>query len=149
MPTDDPVIDDLTLRMVRALREATAPNYSFCGFHECVCGALSDSTDRILPNGWMTNTLCVHYLAYHRGEIPARDLDAVSELPLGTAIPTSHELHGPMVRYADGTKIIRPIDGPRERYDRPKSSNPLNARHPRAQLLTRTSRVDSAHHNLA
>src|SRR5262245_38833062 len=122
MPTENPVIDDLTLRMVRALREASKPDYTFCGFHECVCGALSDSTDRILPNGGMTNTLCVHYLAYHRGEVPAGDLDAVSELPLGTDIPTSDELHGPTVSFscADGTKIIRPIDGPRERYDRPK-----------------------------
>ena len=120
MPTENPIIDDLTLRMVRAFREATLPGYTFCGFHECVCGALSGSTDRILPNSWTTNTLCVHYLAYHRSEIPARDLDAVSERPLGTATPTSHELHGPIEIDADGTKIIRPIDGPRERYDRPK-----------------------------
>jgi hypothetical protein len=119
LPTEEPVIDDLTLRMIGALRKATQPDYAYCGLHNCVCGALSDSTDRILVNGWITNTLCVHYLAYHRAEVPASDLDAVSELPLDMEGPSSNELHGPEVRYLNGTKFIRPIDGPRERYDRP------------------------------
>jgi hypothetical protein len=117
MATGDPVIDDLTLRMVRALRQATFHRYHGHGFHRCLYGALSDARERVLPNGWITNTLCVHYLAYHRSEVPAGHLAAVSELPLGIEIPTSDELHGPEEHGDDG-KIIRPIDGPRERYDK-------------------------------
>lgn len=119
MPTEAPVIDELTMRMVVALRKATRPNYVYCGFHTCICGAHSGAWDAILPNGWMTNTLCVHYLAYHRAEVPASDLDAVSALPPVTEAPTSKELHGPELYDSAGNKIIRCIDRLRERYDRP------------------------------
>lgn len=119
MPTDEPVIDDLTMRMVGALRKATRPNYFFCGFHTCICGAISGPQDAILPNGWVTNTLCVHYLAYHRAEVPAAGLDAVSALPLDVELPSSDELHGPKFHDKAGNKI-RAIDRLRERYDKLK-----------------------------
>jgi hypothetical protein len=35
MPTAEPVIDALTMKMVGALRKATRPNYFYCGFHTC------------------------------------------------------------------------------------------------------------------
>jgi hypothetical protein len=120
MPTEEPVIDDLTLRMVGALRSARSPSYGYCGLHSCVRGALSDSSDRILPNGWMTNTLCVHYLAYHRTELPEKDRDAVGTLPPDKQAPTSFDLHGPELYNSDNTRVDRPIDAQRDRYERPK-----------------------------
>src|SRR5262245_16978812 len=57
LPLDEPVIDDLTMKMVGALRKATLPHVRFVGFHLCVCGAASDSADRIFPNGWITYPL--------------------------------------------------------------------------------------------
>jgi hypothetical protein len=95
MPTDEPVIDELTMRMAAALRKATQPtNYFQLGLHTCVCGALSEAQDAILENGLRTNTLCVHYLAYHRSEVPEADIEMVRALPSEFATPHSWELHG-------------------------------------------------------
>ncbi|MGH7304021.1 MAG: hypothetical protein ACRELZ_12065 [Candidatus Rokuibacteriota bacterium] len=86
-PTDEPVIDELTMRMAAALRKATEPDYFQLGFHTCVCGAISEAQDALLANGWTTNTLCVHYLAYHRLEVPEADLGMVRALPPEFEIP--------------------------------------------------------------
>lgn len=94
-----PLIDDVTLRMVTALRRGKKPGYSYCGFHACICGAHSGTTDVILSNAWVTNTLCVHYLAYHRAEVPVRELDAVRSLPPGAESPTDRELMVPALRH--------------------------------------------------
>jgi len=93
-PSEEPIIDGLTMKMVAALRKATLPHRQSLGFHTCVCGAKSDSTDFILPNGLRTNSLCVHYLAYHRAEIEDGELWAVDGLADGFEYPNSHELHG-------------------------------------------------------
>lgn len=98
LPADEPLIDELTMRMTSALRRARVPDYRYLGIHVCICGARSDSTDRILPNGTGTNTLCVHYLAYHRAEVPAAELDAVRRLPAGAEVPTPYELGAPAYR---------------------------------------------------
>ena len=93
-PTAEPLIDELTMRMTSALRNARVPAYQFLGVHACICGAVSDSTNRILANGAVTNTLCVHYLAYHRPEVPAAELDAVRRLPGDGDVPSPEELDG-------------------------------------------------------
>jgi len=120
-PSEEPIIDELTMKMVAALRKATLPNRRSLSFHTCVCGAMSDSTDFILPNGLCTNSLCVHYLAYHRGEVEAGELWAVEGLSDGSEYPSSHELHGWSVPTHDtrGRRVraAREIDRRRERYD--------------------------------
>jgi len=40
--------------MTSALRQASVPDYRFCGVHVCICGAVSDSTNRFLANGAVT-----------------------------------------------------------------------------------------------
>ena len=97
-PTDEPLIDELTMRMTSALRQARVPEERFCGVHFCICGAVSDSTNRVLANGAVTNTLCVHYLAYHRTEVPTAELDAVWKLPASAAVPSHAELGAPEYR---------------------------------------------------
>jgi hypothetical protein len=59
---------------------------------------VSDSTSRVLPNGSVTNTLCVHYLAYHRGEVPAAELDTVWQFPASADVPSPAELGAPEYR---------------------------------------------------
>lgn len=98
LPTDEPLIDELTMRMTSALRQASVPDYRFCGVHVCICGAVSDSTNRVLANGAVTNTLSVHYLAYHRAEVPAAELDAVWQLPASADVPSPAELGAPEYR---------------------------------------------------
>lgn len=103
--SDQAVLDELTLRMVAALRQGTMPSdRMWCGVHTCVCGARSANRDVTLPNGWVTNTLCVHYLAYHRSEVPPRHLRDVRELPLGHDWPTDRELVVPELRSRAGLR---------------------------------------------
>ena len=59
----------------------------------CVCGATSGSHDVVLPKH-ITNTLCLHYVAHHRGEVPLDQLREVAELGLGEAEPTRAECAG-------------------------------------------------------
>lgn len=89
-----PLIDDLTRRMAAAHRVAERSPYCFAGVHRCVCGALSKSFDLILPNGEKTNSLCVHYLAHHRQEVPSDQLARVAGLNYGEADPSEVELRG-------------------------------------------------------
>jgi hypothetical protein len=92
--TKRPVIDLHTRRMTAALRAATPPKLVFCGWHTCICGALSSDHDSVLPGGEETNSLCVHYLAHHRSEVPAEQLERVLRLPVGEADPSKLELRG-------------------------------------------------------
>jgi len=93
--SDEPLIDEATRKMVAALRLAL-PSPSYRGFHECACGARSSNCDYKLPNGEMTNSLSVHYLAYHRDEISDEHLSKVLELKFGEAEPTIEEMRAGM-----------------------------------------------------
>lgn len=79
--SEKPVIDPLTRKMTAMLRKAVRPPFGFGGRYVCTCGAQSDSADRILPGDRVTNTLCVHYLAHHREEVPPEQLALVEALP--------------------------------------------------------------------
>ena len=89
-----PVIDELTRKMTAAYRQSMR-GPAFRGIHTCACGAHSDNCEHILPNGVETNSLCMHYLAYHRDEIPAEQIDKVRQLTYGEAEPTAQELAAP------------------------------------------------------
>jgi hypothetical protein len=73
-PSEKPIVDNLTRKVAGVYRESHEPDFVYCGFHECSCGALSDSTDHLLPDGTVTNSLCVHYVAYHRHEVPETEV---------------------------------------------------------------------------
>jgi hypothetical protein len=76
----EPVQDELSASMREAMEHARRPNYRYFGYHLCVCGAKSDSTDWILHTGQITNSLAVHYLEYHREEVPPRELEKVRKV---------------------------------------------------------------------
>jgi hypothetical protein len=92
--TATPVVDGITRRLCAACRKATECAWAN-GYHECFCGALSSSSNYRLPNGECTNSLCVHYVAHHRAEVPAAQLARVGALAEGEASPTEGELQGP------------------------------------------------------
>lgn len=87
--TDEPVNDGLTAKMAAAFA-----NYKtgvlgptgfmegglYRGFHRCVCGEYSSTEDYLLPSGFVTNSLCIHYLRWHRNEVPQSELDKVASL---------------------------------------------------------------------
>jgi hypothetical protein len=93
---DEPIIDELTQTMAAAFRQATPKSIRYRGIHTCACGANSANYDVVLRNGEETNTLCVHYLAYHRDEVPQEQLERVAALVVDElAIPTDKELKAP------------------------------------------------------
>jgi hypothetical protein len=115
-PSDRPVIDDLTRKLAGAYRLSREADYAYCGFHECSCGALSDTTDHYLSDGTMTNSLSVHYLAYHRHEVSEAELEFVRRLSADGVEPTTEELHGGRLI---GRPVPKPIDHLRTQYLEP------------------------------
>jgi hypothetical protein len=88
----EPIIDDFTLKMNAAFAQQKSTGTlssngeyhsggSFMGVQTCVCGAQSEPFDYELECGYITNSLCVHYLAWHRSEVPENELIKVSNLP--------------------------------------------------------------------
>jgi len=100
--TPEPLIDDLTIKMFNCFKEYTefghvgekgsfTPQLGTKGLHYCVCGTTSHNCDYILKNGQCVNWLCVHYLAYHRSEIPEEELEKVRKLTGSTVLDESDE----------------------------------------------------------
>jgi len=90
----EPLVDEATRKVTAAFRVAT-PGPMYRGVHRCSCGVLSSNRNYTLPNGLVTNSLCVHYLAYHRDEVPATEMEKVLKLKQGEAEPTTLELNAP------------------------------------------------------
>jgi len=96
-PSDQPVEDDLTARFetIYARSRAGTPNVGVVmsngeffaglatmGVHQCTgetCKVVSENADCLLDNGIATNSLALHYLRYHRSEIPQHDLDLIEK----------------------------------------------------------------------
>lgn len=89
-----PVLDHLTRQMTAAYRAAHPSPYCYAGTHTCVCGVRSSACDYFLPNAEKTNSLCVHYMAYHREEVPHEQLERVAALRYGEIEPAAEELQG-------------------------------------------------------
>ena len=84
-PSPEPIIDTLTKKMAAAFLKAT-PGPGYRGVHRCSCGICSSNCDYALPNGEQTNSLSVHYLAYHRQEVPKAQLEKVAALNFGETV---------------------------------------------------------------
>lgn len=90
-----PCLDRLTRKMTAALRANTGPILAFLGCHECACGVWSSSEDYMIAGGRVTNSLAVHYLAFHRAEVPESELEKVAKLDVAGETPTEKELQTP------------------------------------------------------
>jgi hypothetical protein len=94
-PSGEPVVDDLTRRMAGALSRADRVRPTR-GQHRCTgpgCRALSGSSD-LGVEGYVTNSLAVHYLAHHRAEVPCGELAKVATLDGPDVAPTPEQLSG-------------------------------------------------------
>lgn len=99
----EPVVDDLTKKMTAAFQNHKSGSAeqggqfeegaATMGHQTCACGAQSSVTDYLLESGFITNSLCIHYLAWHRNEIPKTELDKVASLPNELAELTPEQLH--------------------------------------------------------
>ena len=59
---------------------------TYRGFHIADDGSVSDTFDYRLPNGYITHSLCVHYVRYYRHVLPPTELEKL------------YTLHGYMVQ---------------------------------------------------
>jgi len=89
--SENPVIDDLTCKMTYAIRKSNKI-LGFSGEHRCVCGALNDGF-HYLYGKMLTNSLAVHYMAFHRDEVPQAEIEKVKAIN-GRRYPTPNELYG-------------------------------------------------------
>lgn len=118
--SETPVIDGYTRRMAAALNKAVIGGWDggsserswrtgdgWRGFHLCVCGAVSSSHDFLLSNGLVTNSLCVHYLARHRDEVPESELAKVMQLPDEEVEPTEEQVSPPGLKRVRTNKAGR------------------------------------------
>ncbi|MCR4311848.1 MAG: hypothetical protein NUV56_01055 [Candidatus Uhrbacteria bacterium] len=92
-----PLIDELTRKMTAAWHRRRDAEDGYRGWHTCACGAFSDNKDHWIDD-LLTNSLCVHYLAYHRDDVPAEELEKVRLLALGEEEPNEQELARPKRR---------------------------------------------------
>ena len=75
----EPINDNLADKMIILLYRAKK-QYPTRGFHQCICGAISDNCEHVLPNGIITNSLAAHYLQWHRDEIPQSEIDKLLKI---------------------------------------------------------------------
>lgn len=74
----EPVNDELTSKM-EVLLENAEVGLSYRGFHICKCGAISGSCDLIVGK-YITNSLAVHYLKWHRKDVPESEIQKLKEI---------------------------------------------------------------------
>lgn len=97
-PSTTPVIDELTRKMTAAWHERHNSDHGYRGFHVCECGVFSDNKDHWIDadaDRLLTNSLCIHYLAFHRDDVPQEELEKVRALTFGEAEPDEEELAAP------------------------------------------------------
>ena len=91
------MLDSITRKATALLRGATADaDRVFMGHHECICGACSDCLDwfvTIQGRKRRTNSLAIHYVAWHRDEIPPDQLRDIETL-IQEVEPSTYELNG-------------------------------------------------------
>jgi len=92
--------------MCAAFRQATQSEYGYGGVHVCGCGAISSSSDHFLPDGSMTNSLCIHYVAHHRTAVSTEELGIIAAFGWGEADPNDRELLGPAFIAAGTRRLV-------------------------------------------
>jgi hypothetical protein len=93
-----PVIDALTRKLAAAWLGHDVGHVGHRYTHKCSCGARSDNRDHYVRTTegkrFKTNSLAIHYLAFHRDEVPAAELAKLEQLPVAEGNPTRTQLRG-------------------------------------------------------
>lgn len=82
-PTAVALQDDISGKVERLLAACAIPPWGlrYKGFHTCICGAISTNYDMVLPDGRLTNSLALHYVQFHRAEVPENELVKIRAYP--------------------------------------------------------------------
>ncbi len=108
-----PLIDSATRMMTAAWRRRRVSELACRGTHLCRCGVASDNRIHFVGSADMkTNSLCIHYLAFHRDEIPQEELDKVYALGFGEEDPTMEELRLPIALLPETTSLLITMSHP-------------------------------------
>ena len=95
-PATPPLVDDVTRKMTAAWRARDTSGIGYRGVHDCTgarCLAMSDNRDHYVgPQHLETNSLCIHYVACHRSEVPREMLAAILNWEIEGVEPTDEEL---------------------------------------------------------
>jgi hypothetical protein len=75
----DRVEDAITAMARKVWSQCTPAEEGYRGIHVCRCGQRSDNRDHFTPMGRTTNSLMVHYVEYHRDEVPESELAKLAE----------------------------------------------------------------------
>jgi len=78
-PIEEPINDEVTKQTINLMEKCEPSEYSYRGFHLCSCGERSGTRDLFTPKGRKTNSLLVHYVKYHRNEIPPNEVKKLLE----------------------------------------------------------------------
>jgi len=92
-----PIVDDYTQRVTAAWRARVDGRARYRGHHDCTgegCTAASGNGEHTIAGRFETNSLAIHYIACHRAEVPAEDLEKILSLPASDVEPTAGELAG-------------------------------------------------------
>lgn len=81
-PSAEPVMDDITMLVMNSWAANKKSRYAFKGTHRCSCGVGSTNTDHFIGPNYdiVTNSLCLHYVQFHRDEVPQAELDRILTL---------------------------------------------------------------------
>jgi len=77
---EESVKDKYTANMNNLLTKATKTAF-YKGWHTCACGERSGNAE-LTVSGYVTNSLAVHYLEFHRSEVPATELEKLDKIIL-------------------------------------------------------------------
>lgn len=88
----EPCNDELTIAMEAAFSTAETVQ-TWRGWHTCACGERSTNCDYMVAGCFTTNSLCVHYLRWHRDAVPARELNKVRGIAGLQLAPETDEPH--------------------------------------------------------
>ena len=83
--SENPVSDDLTARMQKAWDLRKDSGIGIMGFRTCRCGERASGALYLVETAdgetFRVNGLCVHYIMWHRDEVPEAELAKVALLP--------------------------------------------------------------------
>jgi hypothetical protein len=88
-PASAPLVDGITMWAMSVRKLAKTNGVAFKGWHTCACGANSDSSEWVMPDGRITNSLMVHYVQCHRQAVPRSELGKLAVY--ATLIPENYE----------------------------------------------------------
>lgn len=97
-PSKEPVVDQVTMRLLHAMRNPLARGLAYRSTETCPCGAHADlQALKLSDNLQVGSTLPLHVLAWHRDDVSIGDIKLISALPLreNDLPPTAEELITP------------------------------------------------------